>query len=232
MYKIKLTYKELSVEIESPTPTLAESKQYSQFITDLMREYDRTQTKESQEEVVEKPSPIDYNGPQTHKEHEKVIIRDRLPNRGANRVDLSTLDVQSSSSTAHSHFRCPECGQAAILYANGQPVVRDIVHEENCFSVDFDPHQSSELTYEYACENTIEHVRIMTGDGLESECPVCQAKYPTEKFVDAYYHPLRYFETEDLCPLCGGDLWLETQAGVTYLSCESPCVFKKEVQQD
>lgn len=230
MYKIKLTYKDLSLEIESPTPTLAESDQYCRFITDLIKDYDKIENRT--EEVVEKQTPIHYNYTHVRTEDNHPVIRDRLPNRHSNEVDLASLNVQTGTSTAHSHFRCPDCGQSAVLYANGQPVVRDIVNGQDCFSVDFDKNSSLQLSYEHACQNSGEQVRFMVGEGLESECPSCGGVHPTQTFVDAYYNPLNYFETEDLCPLCGKELLLETSSGTTYLSCEEPCVFKKAVQKD
>lgn len=234
MYKMNLKYRELELAIESPTPIVSNIDAYYEFMRNAIHAVDKEGSRpDFNAENLAKVPPIDYNISQTHShsQTDNQIIRDRLPNR-SNSVDLSKLDIQMTSGTAHSKFRCPTCAQSAVLIANGQPIVRDVVNDDSCFSVDFDLKGSKKLTYEEACQHTLEEVRFVVGEGMESTCPMCDSTHPTEEFVKAYYHPLDYFESENLCPLCGESLWLVNEEGKTFLACEEPCIFKKEVQAD
>lgn len=143
------------------------------------------------------PKPVD----------DSPVVRKRLPNR-TNVIDPSKLEVDANGSRLYNNFRCPGCGQSAVVWSDGVPVVRDIVNGNKCFEVTpaFEVGKAEDFTYERACELSGDQVSIVCNEDAVCKCPRCKHTNKTQEFVDAYLEPLKYFEVEQLCPLCGDEL--------------------------
>lgn len=157
------------------------------------------------ETSVKEEKPIEQPAPQPV--DDSPVVRKRLPNR-TNVIDPSKLEVDANGSRLYNNFRCPNCGQSAVVWSDGVPVVRDIVNGNKCFEVSPASEVSSpeDFTYERACELSGEQVSIVCNEDAVCKCPRCEHIDKTQSFIDAYLEPLKYFEAEQLCPLCGDEV--------------------------
>lgn len=142
------------------------------------------------------------------------IVRERIPNvskddsdikaEAPHIVDLSKMKIETPTQTSNkAHFRCPSCGQSAVISVNNQIVIRDLESEEEtlCLTtgVELDP-----FDYEKAKGKVTELGVMLKADGeTEGFCPICSETHKLESWIDAFERPLNYFEYEQPCPLCG-----------------------------
>jgi hypothetical protein len=148
------------------------------------------------------------------------LIRGRIPN---NVVDPETLTYKKAI-VENALVRCPNCGQAHILIAkvpDGLYVMRknfvtknfDIITKiedkdiENLSlkeGVDHSTYFFDVLNLKIDPEFADKDIAV-DNDTLIS-CPICQSTSNFKEWKKAYDQPLDYFETEQLCDSCGGEL--------------------------
>lgn len=147
-------------------------------------------------------------------------IRERLPN---NLVDVKDLNVQQAV-TENALVRCPACGQAHALVVHSDNAMflmrKDylknefgIVQEFECppdqtFVQNCRQEKEFELDYFYRLQDMPlqPDVDFAVNNDTEVFCPVCQKSHPFMNWKEAWDTPLHYFEHEDICEACGGEL--------------------------
>lgn len=176
-------------------------------IIGLIRTVDQQYVKNGAKPVSVKEAPSIQPATVSHPVEEPPVVRKRLPNR-TNVIDPSKLEVDANGSRLYNNFRCPNCGQSAVVWSDKVPVVRDIVNGNKCFEVSpaFEVEKAESFTYERACELSADQVSIVCNEDAVCQCPRCEHVDQTQAFIDAYLEPLKYFEVEQLCPLCGDEL--------------------------
>lgn len=146
-------------------------------------------------------------------------IRERIPN---NVVDVKTLDVKQAI-TEKALVRCPHCGQAhaLVVHSGSNIYFMERNFEENEFRIilHFDSSNEKQLTgvcykedmdkLAYFCDlqslKEISNDDFVLDNDTEIFCPVCHESNTFESWKRAYEHPLEFFETEQLCDVCGGE---------------------------
>ncbi len=172
-------------------------------------------------------------------------IRQRLPN---NLVDVKDLDIKQAV-TQKALVRCPECGQAHCLaVSSGSKVYlmeRDMEHDEFNIIAEFDSLNSEEfvdvcckpdtdrLAYFKDLQNAemMDHRDFTADNDTEVFCPVC---CKSSKFFDwkkAFEEPLNYFETTELCDVCGGETVVKMHKKNKIVQCEC-CGYKTDYKEE
>jgi len=146
-------------------------------------------------------------------------IRQRLPN---NVVDIKELDIKQAV-TQKALVRCPKCGQAHCLAVNsGQKVYlmeRNFSTDDFNVIAEFDSLNSQDFADVCCTENTdrlayfndLQSAEVISRDDFAADndtelfCPVCCSSNAFFYWKDAFETPLKYFETEHLCDVCGGE---------------------------
>ena len=131
-----------------------------------------------------------------------VVDRERLPN------DYNVIR-EAKCNESVSYFRCPSCGQSAIINIDGVNVLRDIqidnLEEQQSYILDADYNLGAKLNYEEAKNHITSGGEIMNSNDYEGFCLNCMSCTTTDRWVEAFESPLAYFEFEKPCPLCGGE---------------------------
>lgn len=174
---------------------------------------------------------------------ERPVFRDRLPN---NVVDINTLDVKQAV-TENTLVRCPHCGQshALIVHSSGRMYMMRKNYKKKEFVSIAEWSQDDTETmlnscckedtdkqaYYYDLQNVSENTKIgdfFVNNETEIFCPVCNTSNNFLQWKDAYENPLNFFETEQLCDACGGEVVEKIIKGKTFKICDV-CGLEKEV---
>lgn len=154
---------------------------------------------------------------------ERPVIRNRIPNQ----VDLSELEIKKAV-TEEPMIRCPHCGQSSkAIVRIGQTenyllrmvtkgnkktfeTVLELTDEESVNNV-LMPEGASVTDYHNDIMK-IKQSKKLKGTDLNVDnntviqCPCCREKETFSKWSEAFKYPLEFgFETETLCPICGGE---------------------------
>lgn len=175
-------------------------------------------------EEIDSPRPIIKEQPKKDIQpaRDEFKIRERIPN---NIVDIKDLDIKQAV-TQQALVRCPHCGQAHVLAVNSGNkvyVMRKFYYTNNTdeFKIiaEFDSSNTKGL-FNMSCKpdtdkkayfediqkiNTIDDKDFAVTNDTEVFCPVC---CQSDKFLNwkkAYESPLEFFETQQLCDVCGGE---------------------------
>lgn len=211
--KIRIKTKDTSLSIDGFNGNIQE-------IIDLYKEvsYSPAVVYEKQEAIKH----IDELKKSAEKQHEAPIaikekspIRDRLPN---NIVDVKDLDVQKAI-TENVLVRCPNCGQAyAIIVKDGNNLFlmrRDFEANEFVIVADADESQITSLIADDNFKEYYETIYDMAvidssdfavNNDTEIFCPICHESNDFYKWKDAFQNPSKFFDYENVCDVCGGEL--------------------------
>lgn len=180
------------------------------------------------------------------KSYERPIIRKRLPN---NEVNLDELDFKRAV-TESALIRCPNCGQAhaAIIKVGNDWFLMRKNLEKDTFDVvaKYDDNVSENLD-KYCCkenadskdklaffkdvqkmkiDNKYKDTDMVVDNDTDVLCPVCRYNGNFSEWKDAFQNPLKFFETENPCFVCGGEVtMLAEKNGSSTSKCES-CGYK------
>lgn len=160
-------------------------------------------------------------------------------------VNLNSLKIEKAE-TKTSLVRCPKCGQAhvAILevsnieniilvrHGNEFKYVRTVTSEDldnlmfNKDTMNIVDYFNDFQNFKYTDED------IMMDNVSNVYCPVCDTYNSAEKWVEAYNCPERYFEYDNICDICGGEMCqaIKEENGEERFVCEncnSEKVFKE-----
>ena len=146
-------------------------------------------------------------------------IRERIPNS----VDIKDLDIKKAV-TEHALVRCPNCGQShAILVQNDAnkyclmkkdydknefQIIQDNIDEEQLGQV-ICKGRSQEREYFEDLQKIPakdEDLDFVVNNETSIRCPVCRHKSSFLYWKEAWETPLKYFETENICDICGGEV--------------------------
>ena len=229
MLKIKYTKEEVSIEVDGE---LAEgTRKFILEALDKVKEFPLSQKIEGTPlKMLEGYTTACIATPLTSTPPEsREVIRERLPNslNGAevvpndNMVDLSKVKMEKPSITKHTHFRCPDCGQSVLTVVNDTIVMRDLENKEDnlCILTGVD---LENFDYEEAKDHVSDIGACLVADGLtEARCPKCSSEKLIELWVNAYEQPLKYFECEKPCPICGSEtVFSVDRSGTSVLKCD------------
>lgn len=182
--------------------------------------------------LVAKPDSGDFN------------IRQRLPN---NIVDVKDLDIQQAV-TKKALIRCPKCGQAHCVAVSANSKVylmeRDFNADDFNIIAEFDSLTSTGFvdvccrpeTDRLAYFKDLQDAEIITYDDFvvnndaEMFCPVCCQSDTFLNWKQAFETPLNYFETEELCDVCGGETVVKMHKKNKVVQCES-CGYQTDYQE-
>ena len=185
------------------------------------------------------------NRPTTVQKENDYKIRQRIPN---NIVDINELDIKQAV-IDKALVRCPHCGQAHCLAINSNNNVyvmeRDFCNDEFNIIAEFDSLTSSGLigmcckpdTDKLAYFNDLQSVSIINyndfvaNNDTEVFCPVCCESSTFINWKDAYENPLKFFETEHLCDICGGEKLEKIIKDKKVYLCES-CGHQSEFKEE
>lgn len=147
-------------------------------------------------------------------------IRQRLPN---NVIDVNELKVEQAV-TENALVRCPKCGQSHALvvssanslyllrrhYAKDEfAIVQDfeLSNQDSFMQASMLPDETK-LDYFYRLQSM--PIRpdedFAVNNDSEIFCPVCKQSSSFADWKDAWENPLGFFEYEDVCDVCGGEL--------------------------
>lgn len=146
------------------------------------------------------------------------IIRERLPN---NTVDPSKLETSKNEMGKHTHFRCSECGQSVVTVVNGNVIIRDLENKEENLCIT--KALLEDFNYEDAKTKVTDvGVSLISDGNTKAFCPMCLSEKLIELWVDAYENPLKYFEYENPCPICGSETVFNINAtGKPTIKCDN-----------
>lgn len=177
---------------------------------------------------------------------ERPAFRNRLPN---NVVDIESLTIQQAV-TENALVRCPECGQShAIVVAAGGCMYlmrKDYKANEFITITEIDA-RDKEALVNMCCDDNTDRLKYFNDlqqfdkmsdydfavdNDTEIFCPVCRnANASFIKWKDAYENPLKYFDTEYLCDVCGGELTEKVVKRGSYTHCEK-CGFEAPTKKE
>jgi DNA-directed RNA polymerase subunit RPC12/RpoP len=154
---------------------------------------------------------------------DRPIVRDRIPNQ----VDMSEIEIKKAV-TEEPMIRCPNCGQSSKAIVHISPTENYLLRKVTCNNK-----KTFETVLELTDENSINNILMPEGANILDyhsdimkikqnkklkdtdlnvsnstiiQCPCCNEKVPFAEWVDAFKNPLEHgFETELLCPVCGGE---------------------------
>lgn len=184
-------------------------------IEGMKKLYDIVTNDEGQSPVKDIVTHTQMTSGHSHKK-ESFEIRDRIPN---NVVDIESLNVKQAV-MENALVRCPNCGQAHCL------VVKDTNlflmrknYEKNEFEVvsvnnpnDIENIMCREGKYtEYFqdlqnAEEMTDIKNFAVDNNTDLFCPVCHSSNMFINWKDAWENPLHFFETENMCEICGGEV--------------------------
>lgn len=187
--------------------------------------------KEEIEQVIKQPEPTPVKidlGPKD----DCFNIRERLPN---NVIDPALLEINSTTKEK-ALVRCPHCGQAhvAVIVKADQEnylMVYNSGKKEFIFTskgsldaneveslslrIDKDTDQIDTYNLKYLFYEDLQSL-LDNGEEFPKDvvvyentliyCPVCKKEGFFTQWKEAYYNPLNYFETENPCIVCGGEM--------------------------
>lgn len=205
-------------------------------VIDLVLRHDSKPLEQVTKTVQENP---------VHPQVSTPLIRPRIPN---NVVDIKELDIKQAV-TEEALVRCPHCGQAHCLVVNAESKVylmkRDFDKNEFNIIAVFDSLTSN--GFAYACckpdtdrldyFNDLQNAPIVSYEDFVANnetdvfCPVCCTSHPFIGWKDAYENPLKYFETEHLCDVCGGEKLEKIIKDKKVYLCDS-CGYQTEYKEE
>lgn len=182
---------------------------------------------------------------QNNEQEERPIIRQRIPN---NVIDPETLTYKKAM-TENALVRCPHCGQSHALVVESPdgmylmrrnfasnsfdiidkvPDINNVTRKEGIsYTEYFEAMQELKVNSDYADKD------IVVNNTSEFICPVCSEQSMFVEWKRAYDQPLDYFETESLCPCCGGEMLTKLTksngAKKTVLECKTCGYEAKEI---
>ena len=216
--KIDLSYGDVRLwvdfgDVKVNTP--AEAMEVMSQIASIVKGHSSTKTQPANAADVT-PTHVVTAPPQ----RDNFGIRQRLPN---NVVDISDLNVQQAV-TENALVRCPKCGQAhALVVTNANSLYllrRDYAKDEFAIVQDFEltnqddfmqaskASDETELDYFYRLQSM--SIRpdedFVVNNDTEVFCPVCKQSSSFVDWKEAWENPLGFFEYEEVCDVCGGEL--------------------------
>ena len=245
--KIKLENNGIKVSVETANYTsTAQSKKIAELTAEFMQKisYMRHDNAIAPQEVTkaeepktarfyEKDTDISKQKP-SNKNTERPPFRDRLPN---NVVDVKHMTIKQAV-TEDALVRCPHCGQSHAVGVTDNAKI--YLMRKNYTKKEFEVVAEFELDgdkFKQACcsdgmlkkEYFTDLQKLMSLDDIkdfyvknDSElfCPVCHMSATFDKWKKAYDSPLDFFETEQLCDACGGEVVDKVVKGNIYKHCE------------
>jgi uncharacterized C2H2 Zn-finger protein len=163
---------------------------------------------------------------------------------GKNVVNLKDYKIETAK-TENVLVRCSECGQGYVAVFKDDAAINKeqanvlLVRHDNNFDVigffsdeDIDnilkPEEASYTDY-YDDISHLEPIKD-TNVNLTGEhflyCPICRSLKPFKKWIDAYRKPEDYFEYNNICDICGGEMTNNITKDGEELICEK-CGSKK-----
>ena len=145
-------------------------------------------------------------------------------------------------------MRCPNCGQAHCLavYSDSKVFVLEKDFSKNDFNIiaEFDSLNNDNFinmcckpnTDRLAYFNDLQSINIVNNNDFTANndtevfCPVCCISNSFLHWKDCYENPLKYFETEHLCDVCGGEKIEKIIKGKKTYLCES-CGYQTECNE-
>ena len=180
---------------------------------------------------VKEPIKIpSFMQPQT----ERPVFRDRLPN---NVVNLEELTVKQAV-TEKALVRCPRCGQSHCVAVSADNKVyvleKDFHAQEFVVIAEFDSFSSNGLIsmcykpnmdkFDYFTDlqsvNALTNKDFVVENHSEMFCPVCCESNSFIRWKEAYQKPIEFFEVENVCDVCGGDIIEKVSKQETIQQCE------------
>lgn len=206
-------------------------------LQDAVTKVEESKTVRRYEGDTEKSSPdTDINKQQkfSNKNTERPPFRDRLPN---NVVNVKHMTIKQAV-TEDALVRCPHCGQSHAVGVTDNAKI--YLMRKNYTKKEFEVVAEFELNgdkFKQACcsdgmlkkEYFTDLQKLMSLDDIkdfyvknDSElfCPVCHMSATFDKWKKAYDSPLDFFETEQLCDACGGEVVDKVVKGNIYKHCE------------
>ena len=195
----------------------------------------------SPKKVSEKPKKA-VSG--VSKPADEFKIRERLPNT----IDAKELDIKQAV-TENSLIRCPHCGQAhcAVFKDATMYYFMEKNYDTNSFDVICKSEKKEDMELAFANANTdmqdyfadlqnalkssIENIDIVVDNDSLITCPICSATTSFMNWKEAYDTPLHFFETEQLCDLCGGETVTKMKKKKAVVCCEK-CKHEVPVKED
>lgn len=185
---------------------------------------------------------------------DRNIIRKRIPN---NVVDLNEIDIQKAKEVK-ALIRCPNCGQGhCVLIRSDKDNTTYMLEKsisDNDFKIilaireeDIDNFRKGEWLYGNKDKETkldyfnkLQEVlqtkpKEINNDFLVDnstllECPVCGYKDTFKEWNNAYKNPLEYFNTDQICDICGGEMiktFLNDEDGIMEHQACDECGYEK-----
>lgn len=222
--KIKLEVNDIEVSLKTDCPHASKSDVLA--ITGAL--YDATiqfaKVDNAKEPTIEKVakqiSQSTKMTPVIHSE-DRPMVRDRLPN---NIVDIKDLTVEQAV-TENALVRCPNCGQAHALVVmdNGYCFFMRRDYDKNEFVIigQYNAVTDKKEFLNVCCKedtdrnlyfDDLQKISESTTDNFsvtndtELFCPVCNTSNTFVNWKKAFDMPLDFFETEQLCDACGGEV--------------------------
>lgn len=162
-------------------------------------------------------------------------IRTRIPN---NVVDVNTLTI-GKANTENALVRCPKCGQSHCVIVKDGPnllmlgrdfkknefrVIIDSFTEEEIPGLVYKENNCSKVTYFKDLQKIVSEIKkevdFVVNNETEMFCPVCKESTSFIEWKKAFLNPLEYFETEQLCNVCGGEVVTKLIKRKTVHKCE------------
>ena len=157
-----------------------------------------------------------------HKEKElSRNFREESDMAKKNIVDLNNYKIEQAS-TEDVLVRCPECGQDfvtvyidpsscnddVLLVRHGKEfLVVDTVLDKDLAKVE-KPEGSSFKDYyhDLICADTIKDTNVNLNGKCLLYCPICKNSHSFSDWLNAYIKPEEYFEYDNICDVCGGEM--------------------------
>ncbi len=189
------------------------------------------------EDKTVKPSPTPRLDQPEYKERE--VVRPRLPNfdkkretltlvEGGKRVEVQLNEIGQTKQA--SYFRCPDCGQSAIVSVDGIIAFRvldgdlEVVKTGTGIDINNYVYKNTEGDDSYPV------VQLAADENTEGFCPKCLSTSKLLKWFAAWEDPLSFFEFEHPCAMCGAETVTTMQEGTEYRLCENKeCGYKQKI---
>jgi Zn finger protein HypA/HybF involved in hydrogenase expression len=185
------------------------------------------------------PAPSNPAPNHTNDYQEREVIRDRLPNFDKRRDTITIIEggkhkeVSLSEGTGikeASYFRCPECGQSAIISVDGVIAVRVLDTDMEMVKTATGIDMNNYVYKNTEGDNSYTVVKLSADDNIEGFCPHCLNSSKLTEWFKAWEDPLSYSEFEHPCAMCGSETVAIFEDGIEYRQCEDKdCKFKQYI---
>lgn len=154
-----------------------------------------------------------FKEPETSSAEERNPLRYRLPNLDKQRDTLIVIEggkeIRKKVGQGPgelfkaNYFRCPTCGQSAVISIEGQIVIRMLDGDQEILKsgTAIDTEKYDFNLYRNREDLTV--VQIVADDSLQGFCPMCLENNVVLKWIHAWEEPLAYTEFEHPCCMCG-----------------------------